>query len=58
MSGEITSNQRSTIYIVSGFAGQINLAHGFFVGIGTYTSAIVGGIASTSVIGYELDMVI
>ena len=44
--------------IVSGFAGQINLAHGFFVGIGTYTSAIVGGIASTSVIGYELDMVI
>ena len=43
--------------IVSGFAGQINLAHGFFVGIGTYASAIVGGIASTSVIGYELDMV-
>ena len=44
--------------IVSGFAGQINLAHGFFVGIGTYTSAIIGGIATSSVIGYELDMII
>ena len=43
--------------IVSGFAGQINLAHGFFVGIGTYTSAIIGGIATSSVIGYELDMI-
>ena len=44
--------------IVSGFAGQINLAHGFFVGIGTYVSAVIGGIATSSVIGYELDMII
>ena len=44
--------------IVSGFAGQINLAHGFFVGIGTYASAVIGGITSTRVIGYELDMII
>ena len=44
--------------IVSGFAGQINLAHGFFVGIGTYTAAVLGGIATSSVIGYELDMII
>ena len=43
--------------IVSGFAGQINLAHGF-VGIGTYASAIIGGISTSSVIGYELDMLI
>ena len=44
--------------IVSGFAGQINLAHGFFVGIGTYTSAVLGGIAGANVIGFELDMLI
>ena len=44
--------------IVSGLAGQINLAHGFFVGIGTYVSAIIGGVSSTKVIGYELDMLI
>ena len=39
--------------IVSGFAGQINLAHGFFVGIGTYVSAVIGGIATSSVIRYN-----
>ena len=39
-------------------AGQINLAHGVFVGIGTYVSAIIGGVATSSVIGYELDMII
>ena len=44
--------------IVSGLAGQINLAHGVFVGIGTYTSAVLGGVATRSVIGYELDMLI
>ena len=44
--------------IVSGLAGQINLAHGFFVGIGTYTSAIIGGVATTNIIGYEFDMII
>ena len=44
--------------IVSGLAGQINLAHGVFVGIGTYVSAIIGGVATSSVIGYELDKII
>ena len=44
--------------IVSGYAGQVNLGHGVFVGIGTYVSSILGGVATTSVIGYELDMVI
>mgnify|MGYP001335867499 FL=1 len=51
------------INIVSGFAGQISLAHGVFVGIGTYTASVLGGIATNSVIGYqilgyELDMII
>ena len=40
--------------IVSGLAGQINLAHGVFVGIGTYVSAIIGGVATSSVIGMSL----
>ena len=44
--------------IVSGLAGQINLAHGVFVGIGTYTSAVLGGVATRSVIGFELDLII
>ena len=44
--------------IVSGLAGQISLAHGVFVGIGTYTAAVLGGVSTSSVIGYELDMII
>ena len=44
--------------IVSGLAGQINLAHGVFVGIGTYTSAVLGGVATRSVIGFEMDLLI
>ena len=32
--------------IVSGFAGQISLAHGVFIGIGTYVSAVLGGVGS------------
>ena len=44
--------------IVSGFAGQISLAHGVFVGIGTYVSAVLGGVGSSYIRGYELDMLI
>ena len=46
------------INIVSGLAGQITLAHGSFIGIGVYTAAVLGGVASNSVWGYELDMLI
>ena len=47
--------------IVSGMAGQISLAHGFFVAVGTYTAAVVGGFSTefpNKIIGYELDMII
>ena len=44
--------------IVSGFAGQISLAHGAFIGIGTYVSAVLGGVGSSYIRGYELDMLI
>ena len=43
---------------VSGLAGQISLAHGAFIGIGTYVSAVLGGIGSSYIRGYELDMLI
>ena len=46
------------INIVSGLAGQITLAHGSFIGIGVYTAAVLGGAASSSVWGLELDMLI
>ena len=46
------------INIVSGLAGQITLAHGSFIGIGVYTAAVLGGSASSSVIGLDLDMII
>ena len=46
------------INIVSGLAGQITLAHGSFIGIGVYTAAVLGGVASDSVWGLELDMLI
>jgi branched-chain amino acid transport system permease protein len=44
--------------IVSGFAGQISLAHGAFIGIGTYTAFVLGGNIGSSVLSYGLDMVI
>ena len=47
--------------IVSGMAGQISLAHGFFVAVGTYTAAVLGGVSTEipyKVVGYELDMII
>tara|TARA_B100000902_G_scaffold398847_1_gene467172 strand:- start:2547 stop:3647 length:1101 start_codon:yes stop_codon:yes gene_type:complete len=44
--------------IVSGMAGQISLAHGFFVSVGTYTAAVLGGVATDRVLGYNLDMII
>ena len=43
--------------IVSGLAGQINLAHGVFIGVGTYASAVIGGISTSSVVGFDLDMI-
>ena len=44
--------------IVSGFAGQISLAHGVFIGIGAYVSSVLGGVGSSYIRGYELDMLI
>ena len=54
----LTSVAAWGLNIVSGFAGQISLAHGAFIGIGTYVSAVLGGVGSSYIRGYEFDMLI
>jgi branched-chain amino acid transport system permease protein len=44
--------------LVSGYAGQISLGHAVFMGLGAYTAALLGGSPSSTVRGYELDMLI
>jgi branched-chain amino acid transport system permease protein len=44
--------------LVSGYAGQVSLGHAFFLGLGAYTAAFLGGYETSSVRGLELDMVV
>jgi len=59
--------------IVTGFAGQVSLGHAFFLGLGAFTAAVLGGtevtrqvfdlssgefVEKTLVIGHHLDMII
>lgn len=44
--------------IVTGYAGQVSLGHAFFLGIGAYTAAVLGGEQKGEVIGLGLDMAI
>jgi branched-chain amino acid transport system permease protein len=44
--------------ILTGYAGQVSLGHAFFLGLGAYTAAVLGGEESGSVIGLGLDMAI
>jgi branched-chain amino acid transport system permease protein len=44
--------------LVSGYAGQVSLGHAFFLGLGAYTAAFLGGYETGSVRGLELDMVV
>jgi branched-chain amino acid transport system permease protein len=44
--------------IISGYAGQISLGHAFFMGLGAYTAAFLGGSPSSTVRGLELDLLI
>ncbi|MCC5949123.1 MAG: branched-chain amino acid ABC transporter permease [Nitriliruptoraceae bacterium] len=44
--------------LVTGYAGQVSLGHAFFVGIGAFTGAALGGSPTTNVVGYELDLLI
>jgi branched-chain amino acid transport system permease protein len=42
--------------VVTGYAGQVSLGHAFFLGIGAYTAAILGGAPGGTVLGYGLDI--
>lgn len=59
--------------IVTGFAGQVSLGHAFFLGLGAFTGAVLGGVEQTRqvfdlaagefvertlLVGFGLDMVI
>ena len=42
--------------ILTGVAGQVSLGHAFFMGVGAYTGAVMGGVASDSVWGWNLPI--
>ncbi len=59
--------------IVTGYAGQVSLGHAFFLGVGAFTAAVLGGVEVTrqvfdldtgqfvekiEVVGHQLDMLI
>ena len=59
--------------VVTGIAGQVSLGHAFFLGVGAFTAAVLGGIGETRrvfdlasgefveqtlLLGFELDMLI
>jgi branched-chain amino acid transport system permease protein len=44
--------------LLTGYAGQVSLGHAFFLGLGAYTAAVLGGEPQGDVIGLGLDMAI
>ncbi len=42
--------------LVTGYAGQVSLGHAFFIGLGAYTAAIIGGDPDGPVVGYGLPI--
>lgn len=44
--------------LVTGYAGQVSLGHAFFIGLGAYTGAVLGGDTDAAVLGYGLPMVV
>lgn len=42
--------------LVTGFAGQVSLGHAFFIGLGAFTAAFVGGVPGRDAGGLELEM--
>ncbi len=42
--------------LVTGYAGQVSLGHAFFIGLGAYTGAVLGGDPDGPVLGYGLPM--
>lgn len=44
--------------LLTGYAGQISIGHAFFMGLGAYTGAVLGGRPGNIVWGLELDLAI
>lgn len=44
------------LHILSGLTGQVSLGHAFFMGVGAYTAAVLGGEVGKSTIGLGLPM--
>lgn len=42
--------------LLTGYAGQISLGHPFFMALGAYTGAVIGGVPGTTVRGLQLDL--
>lgn len=42
--------------LVTGYAGQVSLGHAFFIGVGAYTGAVLGGDPDGALLGYGLPM--
>lgn len=44
--------------LLTGYAGQVSLGHAFFLGLGAYTAAVLGGEQDGDIIGLGWDMAI
>jgi len=44
------------LHILSGLAGQVSLGHAFFMGLGAYTAAVLGGPTGASLFGMGLPI--
>ncbi|MEV8266129.1 branched-chain amino acid ABC transporter permease [Microbacterium sp. NPDC076911] len=44
--------------LLTGYAGQVSLGHAFFLGVGAYTAAVLGGAPGTTTWGLQLDLAI
>jgi len=42
--------------ILTGVAGQVSLGHAFFMGVGAYSGAVLGGVSTSSVMGWDLPI--
>ncbi len=54
--GMISSVGAIGLNLVTGYAGQVSLGHAFFIGLGAYTGAILGGDKDAALIGYGLPI--
>ncbi|EFQ84545.1 branched-chain amino acid ABC transporter, permease protein [Aeromicrobium marinum DSM 15272] len=54
--GLIASVGAIGLNLVTGYAGQVSLGHAFFIGLGAYTGAVLGGDPDAAVRGYGLPL--